>query len=78
MCCTYIGKLHLTSKAWFIWFDLLFCCGHILNICATFHIWGGVGGGIDAIPLNISRKFSEQTNELNVTSPKKADIGVIK
>lgn len=29
--------------------------------------------------LCISRKFSEQTNELNVTSPKKADIvGVIK
>lgn len=63
----------LLQNFWFIWFDfdLLLCCGHILNICATVHMyWGG-----HKLPfLCFSRKFNEQTNELIFTPPKKADI----
>lgn len=44
VCYTYIRKLRLTAKDLFIWFDFdLFCCGHILNICASFHIYRGRG-----------------------------------
>lgn len=51
-------KIAAFCKGWFIWldFDLLFRCGHILNICAIFHIYGA---GTKLPFLCISRKVNE-------------------
>lgn len=47
----------------------------ILNICATFHIWG-CGHNCHSF-LCVSRMLSEQSNELIFAFPKKADILVL-
>lgn len=61
-------------------FGLTYCFAAVTSLLSVLHfIYGAELGGAQMPFLCISRKFSEQTNELNFTSLKKADtVGVIK